>query len=177
MAIEKLIEARKQVKKRKPTFKRVQSHQFAKLSEEKWRRPKGKGNKVRRMRKGKPSRPTVGLKAPSLVKGFNKQGMKEVIVYNVTDLDLIKEKHEVATLGSNVGGRKKLEILNKAKEMKVSFSNVKDIDVAIKSLTKEKKDEKKKTKKVLEPSKKDEKTSEDKSSKDESKEDKKGVEK
>lgn len=142
MAIEKSLEARKNVKKRKPTFKRVQGHQFAKLSEVKWRRPKGKGNKVRRERRGKPSRPTVGLKSPKVVLGFNKAGFKEVIVNTVSDLEKVSEKHEIAVIGGKVGGRKRLEILNKAKEMKVAFANIKDVDKAISELTKEKKEEK-----------------------------------
>ena len=143
------LKIRAEVKKRKPTYKRVQSHQFAKLSETKWRKPKGMGNKVRRGRRGKPSMPEVGFGSPKEVRGFNKDGFKEVIVSNVEQLSNINTKTEAAVISSTVGAKKKLDILNAAKDKKISIANIKDIEVAIKANTKEKKVKKATTKKVV----------------------------
>ncbi len=159
------LKTRTEVKKRKPTYKRVQSHQFAKLSETKWRRPKGMGNKVRRGRKGKPSMPEVGYGSPKEVRGFNKAGYEEVIVSNVADLANVG-KGQAAVISSTVGGRKKMAILTEAKAKKIVVSNVKDLDAALKALTKvkkEKKSEKKETKAT--PAKNEEKKAESKEAK------------
>ena len=137
--MKKLLDARKASKSRKPTYKRVQSHQFAKLQDVKWRKPKGMGNKVRRGRRGKPSMPEVGFGSPRLVKGLNKHGLKEVIVSNIKDLESIDAKTQAAVLSKTLGGRKKLDLLAKAKSLSISIANVKDVDSKIKSLTKEKK--------------------------------------
>jgi large subunit ribosomal protein L32e len=148
MSKEKLIEVRKNIKRRKPTYKRVQSHQFPKLSEVKWRRPKGKGNKVRRGRAGKPSKPEVGFKSPKLVRGLSPNGFREVIISNLNDLKKINIKEEIAIISSRMGGKKKLDCLKYAKESKIKLGNIKSIDESIKLLTKEKKSEKtKETKK------------------------------
>ncbi len=157
--VEKLLKVRSAVKKRKPTYKRVQSHQFAKLSEVKWRRPKGLGNKVRRGRRGKPSMPQVGYKSPKLVRGLHKSGLREVIVNNLEDMKKINLKEQIAVIGAKVGAKKRLELLSYAKEKKISFVNIKDIDKAIEQNTKKKKEVKKKeVKKDKASDKKDSKT-------------------
>lgn len=140
MTIEKLVKVRNQLKSRKPKFKRPQTNQFAKLkNSNKWRKPKGMGNKVRRRRRGLSKMPTVGYGSPSLVRHLNKEGFREVIINNIADLANIKSKEDIAKISSNVGGKKKLEILSEIKKKNLSVSNVKDIDKKIKELTKQKK--------------------------------------
>ena len=143
MTSEKLV-IRTTIKKRKPTFVRRQAiRQFAKLKKSGWRAPKGMGNKQRRGRKGQPIKPTCGFGSPKEVRGLNKDGFKEVLVYNLKDIGKV-QKGEVVVIASSVGGRKKLEILKEIKSKKLIVSNVKDVDLEIKKLTKEKKKEDKK---------------------------------
>lgn len=152
---ENLLKTRIKIKSRKPTFKRFQSHQFAKLrKDDKWRMPKGMGNKVRRNRRGKPSMPTVGFGSPKAVRGLNRLGFVEVIVSNVADLAKVNQKEDTVVIASSVGKKKRLAILNEAKKLKLNVSNIKDIDTKIKSLTKVKKVE---TKTKSETLKKEEK--------------------
>ena len=121
------LEIRKAIKKRKPTYKRIQSNQFAKFkNDEKWRRPKGMGNKDRRNRKGHIGMLKVGYGSPNEVKGANRSGMFEVIVCNVKDLDLVDTKTQVAVISRTVGAKKKVEILKAAMSKKIVVSNVKD---------------------------------------------------
>jgi len=150
MVEKKLIEVRSQIKKRKPTF--IRRHaiiQFAKLKKSGWRAPKGMGNKQRRGRKGQPITPSCGFGSPKSVKGLNRDGLLEVLVNNVKDLDKIDSKVNVAVIASTVGSKKRLDILNIAKTKKLSISNVKDLDVEISKLTKTKKVVKKKSEKVV----------------------------
>ncbi len=142
MAETKLLAVRKQIKSRKPTFRRSQVNQFAKLrNTNNWRKPKGMGNKIRRGRRGQPASPTCGFGSPVAVRGLNKDGFKEVIVNNIVELTNIDSKTEIAVISRTVGGKKKLAILNEAKAKKVSVANVKDIEIAIKALTKGKVEE------------------------------------
>ena len=143
------LKIRNAVKSRKPKYKRVQSRQFPKLSFPKWRRPKGMGNKVRRGRRGKPSMPQVGFGSPKEAHGLSKKGLSEVIISNPKDLESINPKTQVAVIKRTVGKKRKLEILKRAKELSLNISNIKDIEKAIKDLTKapkEKKDKKAKAK-------------------------------
>ncbi|MCA9458931.1 MAG: hypothetical protein KC550_00115 [Nanoarchaeota archaeon] len=158
MASEKLLKARAAVKSKKPTFKRGQTNQFPKFKNDpKWRKPKGLGNKVRRQRRGQSAMPNVGYGSPKAIKGLNKDGLREVLVYKSDELVNIK-KGEIAKIAGTVGGKKRLEIINKAKESKMALANIKDTEKAIKTLTKVKKEAKKEVKKeVKKEAKKDSK--------------------
>lgn len=147
---ERLLKVRATIKKRKPTFRRQQINQYAKFARDKaWRRPKGPQSKMRLHEQGHRKMPTVGFGSPKEVKGLNREGFKEVIVFNVADLKLINTKTDAVVVGAKVGGRKKLAILSECKTMKLKVSNVKDVDKKIKALTKETKaKEVKETKKV-----------------------------
>lgn len=143
MAAQNMIEVRKKVKTRKPLYKRIQSNQYAKFKKNKWRAPKGMGNKVRRGRKGHIGVLQVGYSSPKAVRGLNARGEVEIMIKTLADLDKVKEKNEVAMLSAGLGGRKRMLILEEAKKRKISISNVKDIDKAMAALSKEKKEEKK----------------------------------
>lgn len=80
-----------------------------------WRKPKGRDNKMRESKKGRPPLVSIGYK--------RKKEKKDVfMVYNLRDLENAV-KHDVAILGK-IGKKKKTEILKKALEMKVNFQNV-----------------------------------------------------
>lgn len=154
---EKLLQIRKQVKKKKPTYKRVQSNQYPRFkNDSKWRRPKGKGNKDRRNRKGHVGRLKVGYGSPVEIRGTNREGFFEVQIYNIGDLEKVG-KQEIAVIASSVGNRKKIEILKTAESKKIKISNVKDITSTIKSLQKVKKEVVKKEEKIVEEKTKEEK--------------------
>lgn len=148
MVEKKLIQERAAIKKRKPTYKRVQSNQFARFRVVKWRKPKGMGNKDRRNRKGHVGMLKIGYGSPAAVRGLDKNGFKEVLVHNVADLLKVDVKTDIAVISATVGGRKRIDILTEAKSKKINVSKVKDFDVAIKALTKVKKETTKKETKV-----------------------------
>jgi len=82
-----------------------------------WRKPKGRDNKMRESRKGRPPLVSIGYKRKIEKK-------KRIIVYNLKDLeDAGKEKHGLIILGK-VGRKRKIEILKKALEMEINFQNV-----------------------------------------------------
>lgn len=149
MAEDKL-KIRKQLKKSKPSFKRSQTNQFAKFKKDGWRKPKGMGNKLRRGRRGHQKSPTLGYGSPRDVKGLNHKGQLEITVKSLKDLESITKKEEVVLISSTVGKKKRLEILAEVKKKGISVSNIKDVDAAIKSYTKEAKVKKKVTKEVKE---------------------------
>ena len=98
-----------------------------------WRRPTGRDNKMRERRRGYPSRVQIGYK---------KTDKKEIIriIQNPKELEKIK-KGEIVIVGK-VGKKKKIEIVKKAKEMKIKLKNM-NIKKFLKSKLKEKKDESK----------------------------------
>ncbi len=80
-----------------------------------WRKPKGRDNKMREKRKGRPPVVSIGYK-----KAKTKQ--KVVMIYNIKDIEGM-EKGNIAILGK-VGKRKKMEIAKKAQEKNIGFQNL-----------------------------------------------------
>ena len=164
--ISKLVEHRRLIKKRKPKFIRQDFHKISSLGKgrkkkQKWRCAKGRHSKVRQSHKGRRAMPTIGYRSPKLVRGMI-EGKKPIFVHNVHDLKKIG-KENIGIVAS-VGLRKKIEILNKAKELKIHILNLneKSIDEQIKKREEEKKLEKKKeeSKKKVEVAKDQEKIKE-----------------
>ncbi len=87
----------------------------------KWRRARGKSNKMRLGRAGHPSVPKVGFKTPSKEAG-KVDGLFPKLVHNVKELESIG-KNEIAII-ARVGARKKLEMIKKADELKIKILNM-----------------------------------------------------
>lgn len=123
MTEKKIVEVKKQMKKKRPSFKRTEEYRHAKLKDT-WRKPRGKHSKQRMHEKARGALPNPGYGTPADLRGFNRDGFKEVVVNNVSELSKIDPKTEVAVIASGVGTKKKKEMGEKAKEMKVKFANL-----------------------------------------------------
>lgn len=119
---ETLVATREKEKKKKPKFRRQESWRYRRLKE-RWRRPRGLDNKVRRKVKGWPSAPNSGYRGPRPSRGLHPSGLKEVRVFNVDDLDEVDPNLEAVRIAHTVGGRKRIEIITRAKEMGVRVLN------------------------------------------------------
>ncbi len=81
---------------------------------QKWRRPTGRDNKMRESRAGKPALVAIG---------YGVKDKKEIqLIKNVQDLEKM-DKKKIIVLG-HVGKKNKLEIVKKAKEKGIKFSNL-----------------------------------------------------
>jgi large subunit ribosomal protein L32e len=89
----------------------------------KWRKAKGRDNKIRLKRFGYPVSPTVGHRSSRKEAG-KIAGMIPVLVHRPSDLKKL-EKNSAAIISSTVGAKKKLEMIKEATELKVSLLNVK----------------------------------------------------
>ena len=107
-------------------FIRRDSIRYSKLGKnrkklQKWRRPKGRDNKMRERHAGYPKRPNVGYKTSK--KDSGKIDGKEIfVVYNVNELETA-EKNSVIIIG-RVGARKKLDLIGKATTMGLKILNL-----------------------------------------------------
>ena len=107
-------------------FLRRTWNRFSKLGKgrrkkQKWRNPTGRHNKMRAKERNYPRVVSIGYRTDrSDRERFN--GMKKILVYNVKDLESVG-KNEVALLGK-IGTKKKIEVLKKAKEMKVNVYGI-----------------------------------------------------
>ena len=129
----------KENKMKKPKFKRQQA--ILKKLKNRWRRPKGIQSKLRLRKGGKGKVPRVGYGSNRISRG-NIKGKSFVHISNLNELENMKQP---IIISSKIGLKKKLKIIDKAKDLKIEILNVKDIEKFLKEV-KEKQDSKKKVK-------------------------------
>ena len=122
--IERLLELRKRLKAKKPEFLRHLWWKKPKFKNDpKWRKPKGLDNKMRLKLKGYPPIVSVGYRSPRAVRGLHPSGFKPVVVHNVKELEFLDPSTHIVYIASNIGFRKRVQILEKAKSMGFRIAN------------------------------------------------------
>ncbi len=124
MNTNELVGMRNQMKKKKPEFIRQDWQKTIRLKRH-WRHPEGMHSKMRLKLRSLRRSPSIGFSSPKAVRNLTRDGYKVSIVSNVAQVAAIKDP---ITIASTVGMRKKIEIVKKAKEMKLEVLNVKDLD-------------------------------------------------
>lgn len=165
------LELRKEIKNRKPTFSKQDSHKKARLSKS-WRRPKGIQSKMRLGIKGYARCPEIGWGSPKSVKGLSPEGLVEVKVESMKDIEGIDAKTQGAVIGGTVGKLKKIQLVKALSEKKITILNVKNPADFLKSVEEEAK-EKKASKAAKEKAKEAKQKDKEKKAKEKEAEDKK----
>lgn len=127
-----LLEIRKKLKAKKPTFLRTDSNR--KKYKNKWRKPRGLHNKRRLKFKGHQKNPSQGYRSPVDVRGLHTSGLELVNISNIKELDNIKKETQIIEIATRVGMKNKIKILEACKTKGVQVSNIKDIDKFIKEV-------------------------------------------
>jgi len=115
-------------KRKKPKFERQESWRYKRIKEN-WRRPRGIDSKMRKKVKGWPPSPNKGYRSPREIRNLHPSGLREVRVMNVRDLDKVEPESDAVRIGHRVGDRKRIEIINRAREMGIHILNPKEIEV------------------------------------------------
>lgn len=78
---------------------------------------------MRRQQRGWPRLVRVGYGKPALLRGVHPSGYREIMVNRPSDLTMIDPKKQVARIARTVGERKRLAIIDKAKELDIKVLN------------------------------------------------------
>ncbi len=124
MADARLLEHRKMIKDKKPTFLRQDANRNKSL-ENKWRKPKGMHSKMRLRLRGRRASPSPGYASPRAVKGLTRAGLKEIYVQTVKDMEGFDSKIQIIVIGK-VGTRKRAELVKLCVERKYPIAQIKD---------------------------------------------------
>ena len=117
------LEARENVSKHRPEFKRPESWRYKRL-ESTWRKPKGVDNHVRKQwSRGRPTIVKVGYGGPKDARGLHPSGYTDNLVYNTSDLEKLNPKTDGVRIGHSVGTKKRKDIMAKAIEKKFKVFN------------------------------------------------------
>ncbi len=128
--LKEALELREKLKSKKPVFLKQDAYKKVKL-EENWRQPRGRHSKMRMKLKGHGKHPSIGYSSPRITRGLNPKGLKEIRVHTLEELNNVK-KGEGVIIGGTVGLKKKIELLKKIEELKLTIVNLKDVSKFIK---------------------------------------------
>ena len=120
--IKELLKLREEIASRRPEFVRQESWRYKRVKPS-WRKPKGIDSKMRLRVKGWPKIVKAGYRGPAAVRGLHPSGYRDVLVYNVSDLERLNPETDAARIAHTVGARKRMEILAKAKELGIKVLN------------------------------------------------------
>ena len=108
-----------------PTFLRSDVTRHSRIGKgrkklQKWRRPRGRHNKIRLKRVSYPVSPKIGYSSPRKDSGTIK-GLTPILVHNVAELSSLNKK-QIAII-ARVGAKKKLEMMKLATEKNIQIVN------------------------------------------------------
>ena len=133
MENKKALEERRARKGKKPRFHRQDAHKRVKLKSG-WRRPKGLQSKMRLKKRGYARNVSDGWGSPRAVEGLTRAGLRPIHIATIAQIDKLNPKTDCAIFVSTLGGKKREQLLLRAKERGVAVLSVKDIAVAVASL-------------------------------------------
>lgn len=131
----KLMGARAAQKRRKPLFVVKEAHHGGGRVAWRWRAARGIHSAVRQMHRGRPAMPSPGYGAPKAVYGLHPSGLEQVLVYTSSQLTALNPLRQGAILASDLGKKRKLELLRLAVDKKITILNSRDPAKAIESIT------------------------------------------
>lgn len=129
--MKELLEARRKIKGKKPDFIRQDAHKKPKIGF-KWRRPKGIHSKMRLGKRGYRRCVKIGWGSPKKIKNFDRSGLRIKLISSIKELGDVNPKEDGILVSRKIGLKKKIELLKKANEMKITILNIKDVDKYLK---------------------------------------------
>ncbi len=123
--MERLLKIKAEKKKKNPEFLRQDYHKKKKLDRN-WRRPRGLQSKLRMQLKSSGYVVKAGYRNPSQVRGMSLDGFELILIRNLKDLEKIDPKKQKAILSSNIGFKKKKELLDFCLKNKIAIANIKE---------------------------------------------------
>lgn len=118
------IQQKKSHHKRTAKFTRFASDLYDRLSPS-WRKPRGIDNRMRRRFRGNKPIVSIGYGTNSKTRFYGTNGLKRFLITNEADLELLLMNNRVyaGEIASNISTRKRLRIVQRAKELNVTLTN------------------------------------------------------
>ena len=118
----RLQRIRKNLKRKRPHFRRYESWRYNRVPE-RWRRARGIDSHVREKVGGWPISPQIGFRSPKEVRYTLTSGKEEVLITSILDLSLIDPKRQSGRIAARIGRRKKEKIIIEAELLNIHILN------------------------------------------------------
>ncbi len=122
---ERLLEIRKRMKKKRPSFRRVESWRYDRVKDS-WRKARGIDSQTRKKTKTGVKSPSVGYRSPKKIRGLHPSGYQEVRINNKNDIEMLNlspKKHAIKISG-RLGSKKRLDLIDYAQKRNFLILNL-----------------------------------------------------
>ena len=123
------VKLRRLVKANKPDFQGQEVWRYKRIRD-RWRRPRGVDSKMRMNTKGWPKTVNVGYGGPKTARYLHPSGYAEVLVHNLSEIEGLDSTTQAIRIAHTIGGKKRMEIITRAKEKGLHLLNPRELKVA-----------------------------------------------
>jgi large subunit ribosomal protein L32e len=107
----RLMELRNRINKKRPSFRRVESWRYKRVSDS-WRKARGIDSNTRKKKKSGIKSPTVGYRNPKKIRGLHPSGYEEVRITTIQDLKSLNKNLHAIKISSKVGSKKRVALID-----------------------------------------------------------------
>jgi len=115
MEQKRLMDLRNKIKKKRPSFRRVESWRYKRVKDS-WRKARGIDSKTRKKTKSGVKSPTVGYRGPKQVRGLHPSGFEEVRVFKEDDMIGLNNKKHAIKISGRLGAKKRIRLIDHAQK-------------------------------------------------------------
>jgi large subunit ribosomal protein L32e len=120
---DRLLEIRKNMKKRRPSFRRVESWRYIRVKDS-WRKARGIDSRTRKKTKAGVTSPSVGYRTPKKTRGLHPSGYEEVRVVKLSDVQNLNPKRHAIKISRRLGAKKRIELIDFAQKRNFKILNI-----------------------------------------------------
>jgi len=119
----RLMELRKKINKKRPSFRRVESWRYKRVKDS-WRKARGIDSKTREKKKSGVKSPTIGYRGPKKVRGLHPSGYIEVRITTQDDLKNLNKNKHIVKISGKLGVKKRIAITDYCQKRGFKISNL-----------------------------------------------------
>jgi len=123
MEKDRLMELRKQKKRKNPKFRRVESWRYKRVKDS-WRKARGIDSQTRKKTKSGVKSPSVGYRSPKKIRGLHPSGYEEVRVTSINDFKGLSNKRHAIKISGRLGTRKRIPLVEYAQNKGFKILNM-----------------------------------------------------
>jgi len=110
----RLLRIKKKLRKKRPSFRRIESWRYKRVKRSGWRAAKGIDSKTRQKLKSGVKSPNVGYRSPKKLRGLHPSGLIEKVVHNMNQINELDPNIHGLKISSKIGNKKRMGMIEKA---------------------------------------------------------------
>ena len=123
MEQKRLIELRKKINKKRPSFRRVESWRYVRVTDS-WRKARGIDSRTRIKSKSGVKSPSAGYRGPKKTRGLHPSGYEDVRVVTIDDLKNLNNKKQAIKIATTLGVKKRIRLIDYAQSRGFKVLNI-----------------------------------------------------